>query len=279
MVFLYFNIVVPYTERLFGPIICYPAISSCDLPLTIFSSSTLTKSSLNVKNFNDVYILLDGRLIQLNTLIVHVEFIDDWVSTSSYSADSLSNLKCFSLTCFDVTDEYDITVLSFIRRMSHLEELTLILHISGRSILKSGTDFDDKLLIHMKQLHRFIFYIQPKERINDPTILASISDIEQSFTNKKYGQVAYLFQMLNIYLSISNIQQPYWRYEERYLLEKGWCSIIEFSHLIVLDLEHAHPYYLEHFLNDTKTHLPCLTELKIIYGDLKNVAIVVECNE
>ncbi|CAF0761621.1 unnamed protein product [Adineta steineri] len=77
--------------------------------------------------------------------------------------------------------------------------------------------------------------------------------------------------MLNIYLSISNIQQPYWRYEERYLLEKGWCSIIEFLHLIVLDVKDAHFYYLEHFLNETKTHLPCLTELKVNYDKLEDV--------
>ncbi|CAF4262047.1 unnamed protein product [Adineta steineri] len=214
--------------------------------------------------------------------------------------------------------------------MLHLEELTLILHISGRSILKSGTDFDDKLLIHMKQLHRFIFYVQSTERINDPTIPISISDIEQSFINRKYGQVACMIDCLdsssilyrifslptkfnylnditnnipNIifnsvtylklkdrnafkheffvrlqrsfpnvkHLSISNIQQRYWRCNERYLLEKDWCSIIEFSHLIVLDVKDANFYYLEHFLNETKTHLPCLTELKVNYDHLKRV--------
>ncbi|CAF0793028.1 unnamed protein product [Adineta steineri] len=326
----YLDIVVPYIQGFFyGPIIAYPALSLYDLSPTIFSSSTLTKLSINVKHLNDVYTLLDGRLIQLNILIVHIEHISSWLPTS-YSMDSLYNLKCFSLTCYNITGEYDETVLSFIRRMLHLEELTLIFHISGRSILKSAADFDNKILIDMEQLHRFIFYIESIEEVNDLIVPISISDIEQSFTNIKYGQVACMIDYLdsssilyrifslptqfnyldkvtnnipNIifnsvtylklqdknpfkheffvrlqrsfpnvkHLSISNIQQPYWRCNERYLLEKDWCSIIEFSHPVVLDVKHAHFYYLEHFLNETKTYLPCLTELKVNYDKLKNI--------
>ena len=33
----------------------------------------------------------------------------------------------------------------------------------------------------------------------------------------------------------------------------------------------ANSYYVEHFLNETKTYLPRLTELKIRYEDLKMV--------
>ncbi|CAF4168153.1 unnamed protein product, partial [Rotaria sp. Silwood2] len=55
----------------------------------------------------------------------------------------------------------------------------------------------------------------------------------------------------------------------RYFLD--WCSIIEYLHLISLDVERANPYYIEHFLNETKTRLPCLTKLKVNYGDLKQV--------
>ena len=40
-------------------------------------------------------------------------------------SDDLPNLKCFSLTCHGLTNEYDIQVLPLLRRMSNLEELTL----------------------------------------------------------------------------------------------------------------------------------------------------------
>ncbi|CAF1342737.1 unnamed protein product [Adineta steineri] len=161
--------------------------------------------------------------------------------------DSLSNLKCFSLTCFDVTDEYDIAVLSFIRQMLHLEELTLILHISGRSILKSAADFDNKILIHMKELHRFIFYIQSEERINDPTILASISDIEQSFTNKKYGQVTCMID----YLDSSSILHRIFSLPTKFnYLDKISNNIpnIIFNSVIYLELKDKNPFKHEFFV-------------------------------
>jgi hypothetical protein len=55
------------------------------------------------------------------------------------------------------------------------------------------------------------------------------------------------------------------------LRDKDWCSIIEYPHLISLDIENAFFHYIENFLNETKTRLPRLKELKIIYHELENV--------
>jgi len=58
---------------------------------------------------------------------------------------------------------------------------------------------------------------------------------------------------------------------EYHLRHKDWYSIIEYRHLISLDIEGVNSYYVEHFLNGTKTHLPRLTELIISYENLKMV--------
>ncbi|CAF1005708.1 unnamed protein product [Rotaria sordida] len=58
------------------------------------------------------------------------------------------------------------------------------------------------------------------------------------------------------------------KYHLRY---KDWCSIIEEPHLISLDIECVNTYYVEHFLNEEKAHLPHLTELKVCYHSLKFV--------
>ncbi|CAF4549255.1 unnamed protein product, partial [Rotaria sp. Silwood1] len=244
--------------------------------------------------------------------------------------DNLPNLKCFSLTCDKITSQYDTTVLPLLRRMSHLEELTLFLHILGGSTFISGTHLANEILIHMRQLHTFIFYIDSLNGIVDPAVRISADDIERTFTNVKYGQVACMvdyfgsndmiyrvfslptkfnrleritnnipnivfnsvthlklqdehpfkheffvrlaraFPFLKI-LSISNLRSPFWRFDEIYLRDKDLCSIIEYSHLIFLDVKNANPYYIEHFLNETKTHLPCLTKLTVLYEDLKQV--------
>jgi hypothetical protein len=72
------------------------------------------------------------------------------------------------------------------------------------------------------------------------------------------------------HLSINTILSPHWRCHVDHR-NKDWCSIVEYPLLISLDIESANDYYAEHFLNETKTHLPRLTELKIRYEDLEMV--------
>ncbi|CAF1398240.1 unnamed protein product [Rotaria sordida] len=45
-------------------------------------------------------------------------------------------------------------------------------------------------------------------------------------------------------------------------------STIEYPHLTTLDLSYAHREYVEQFLNETKTYMPCLTELFVMARDL-----------
>ncbi|CAF1146216.1 unnamed protein product [Rotaria sordida] len=54
-----------------------------------------------------------------------------------------------------------------------------------------------------------------------------------------------------------------------------WNSypIIEYSHLISLDIMNVNTDYVEQFLLQTKTHLPCLTELKVNYNQLATVTM------
>jgi len=50
----------------------YPCLSICNLSSTMFSSSILTKLSIDVHSFDDCLCLLDGRLKQLTILIVRI---------------------------------------------------------------------------------------------------------------------------------------------------------------------------------------------------------------
>ncbi|CAF3863420.1 unnamed protein product [Rotaria sp. Silwood1] len=54
---------------------------------------------------------------------------------------------------------YNILIVPLLRRMRNLEELTLRLIISDRSRFIDGTQLHNDILIHMRQLHKFIFYI------------------------------------------------------------------------------------------------------------------------
>ena len=48
-------------------------------------------------------------------------------------------------------------------------------------------------------------------------------------------------------------------------------SIIEYPHLTILDVKHAHRDYVEQFLNETKAYIPCLTKFGVFVHDLKVV--------
>ncbi len=55
----------------------YPPLVLWDLPPTTCFSSTLTVLCINVFDIDDCFSLLDGRLKQLNTLIVQIDYIRD----------------------------------------------------------------------------------------------------------------------------------------------------------------------------------------------------------
>ncbi|CAF3591661.1 unnamed protein product [Rotaria sp. Silwood1] len=306
----------------------YPRLSLCDLSPTTFFSSSLTKLCINVNSFDDVHALLDGRLKQLITLIVQVDSIHDRISTY-YKGNDLPNLKCFSLMCCHSFQGFDNVIVRLLHRMIYLKELTLYLHIFGGSKFIAGTHLDNEILIHMPQLHTFIFYIASENVIADPTIRISNDDIQRTFTNIEHRQVAFMVDYFEPYkiicrvfslpfkfhllehignnipnivfnsvthlklwdkdafkyeffvrlarafpflknLSIHNII-PSFLAHNYYLRDKDWLSIIEYPHLISLDVERTYSDYVENFLNETKSYIPHLAELKVTYYALKIV--------
>ncbi|CAF1590917.1 unnamed protein product [Rotaria sp. Silwood1] len=248
---------------------------------------------------------------------------------STERRNDLPNLKCFSLMCCRSFQGFDNVIVRLLHRMIYLEELTLYLNIFGGSKFIAGTHLDNEILIHMPQLHTFIFYIASENVIDYPTIRVSNDDIQRTFTNLEHRQVACMVDYFEPYemicrvfslpfkfhllesignnipnivfnsvtylklwdidpfkyeffvrlarafpflknLSIRNIIPPFLD-KNYHLRDKDWLSIIEYPHLISLDMERANSYYLENFLNETKTYSPHLTELKVTYYALEIV--------
>ncbi|CAF3478543.1 unnamed protein product [Rotaria sp. Silwood2] len=70
-----------------------PCLKFRQLPLTICFHSTLYKLSLSVQNLEDCYALLDGRLKQLTTLILHIVQPE----YSEYYSSNINNMVSFIL--------------------------------------------------------------------------------------------------------------------------------------------------------------------------------------
>ncbi|CAF4161791.1 unnamed protein product [Rotaria sordida] len=166
----------------------YPPLSIWYLPST-FSSSILTKLNINVRRIHDCFHLLDGRLKQLKILIVEVGYIDNNLQII-HNTNELLNLKSFSLTCYYETNAYDNQVIPLLRRMTHLEKLTLYIRIDDRSRFVDGTNLHKNILIHMPRLDTFTFYISTDIQFDDSVDHLSDNDIQQTFTNIGYHKIA-----------------------------------------------------------------------------------------
>ncbi|CAF2029925.1 unnamed protein product [Rotaria magnacalcarata] len=161
----------------------YPVLALHDVPPTTFSSSILTKLCITTNVFDDCLRLLNGRLKQLTTLVVITYDINN----------DLPNLKCFSLTC-DFIDACDAQIVPLLRHMSYLEELTVYLSIENRDTFVDGTHLHNEILIHMPQLHSFVFYIRTDIGTTDSMRKLSNNDIQQTLKkikNQKVGCMTY----------------------------------------------------------------------------------------
>ncbi|CAF3751273.1 unnamed protein product [Rotaria sordida] len=309
----------------------YPFLLLHNFPPTIYFSTTLTVLNINVFVFDDCLCLLDGRLNQLTTFNVQIHFITSPIYMH-YNMDELHNLKCFSLTSYNITFDYDELVVPLLRRMTYLEKLTLYLRIrTPNRYIIDGTHLHNEILVHMPKLQIFIFYISTEIYTHRLIPHKSLDDIQQTFTNWKYGQTdcildnvigstithvyslpftfTYLEKITNQFPTIGlNTVTHLYVYDEVSMkheffmrinrdcpmlkcfslkneMEQSWnCdefksdnnlsySIIEYSHLISLDIAYVNIDYVVQFLLETKTHLPCLTELKIKYNQLKTVTM------
>ena len=131
------------------------------LSFTTCVFSSISHLRIKLHNFDDCLCLLDGRLNQLHTFIIKLEYVHDPsllrrtpseiihnssillnntvkksnTKTFSFPAlvkiiylfyrKNLVKLKCFSLFVCLATSEFDSLVAPLLRRMSHLEKLTL----------------------------------------------------------------------------------------------------------------------------------------------------------
>jgi hypothetical protein len=182
----------------------------------------------------------------------------------------------------------------------------------------------------MPRLHTFSFYIESEIRFDNSVHHLSDNDIQQTFTNIGYHQIAcnvhycrnrraicQLFSLPFIFNRLERITNKFpniifnnvtylkaldvipFKYEFFIRIAKAFPSLkhfsiinpfsplwdidsdtddnidshpyIEYLNLTSLDVNYADDYYIEQFLLNTKTYVPCLTEIKIRFDQLQTV--------
>ncbi|CAF0855047.1 unnamed protein product [Adineta steineri] len=162
-------------------------LSIRDQSSNVCFSSNLHTLFINVDTFDDCLCLLDGRLEQLCSFTVRINCIRR-SRMNNNNQKILSNLKEFSLTSYISTNAYDCRILPLLRRMPNLETLTLDLYIIGRPII-DGLHLNEKLLIDMKYLNKFIFHICTILITSETNYFLTANDIKNTFLNWRYSLV------------------------------------------------------------------------------------------
>ncbi|CAF0922588.1 unnamed protein product [Rotaria sordida] len=153
----------------------------------------------------------------------------------STNRNDLSNLKCFSLTCFIPTNTYDNRLIPLLRRMTYLEKLTLYIRLVDRSTFVDGTYLHNEILMHMSQLHRFNFYISTQIPIDDSVHRLSDDNIKQTFNNIGYYQTSCIVDYYCSLNAISHVFSLPFLFNRLEMITNRFSSII-FSHVTYLQV-------------------------------------------
>ncbi|UJR11014.1 hypothetical protein I4U23_015198 [Adineta vaga] len=161
---------------------------SFNISSTSVFSSTLLELHVCLKHFNDCLYLLDGRLNQLQTFHVKVQFIT--ISRLAINnKHKLPNLRSFSLYCDISTDLYDELIVPLLNRMLNLEKLDLCLIVWVRKTLIDGNVLKTSVINYMPRLKRFTFNISSSGYSDDHSNLPSNVDIQKTFKDFKDNQI------------------------------------------------------------------------------------------
>ncbi|CAF4548961.1 unnamed protein product [Rotaria socialis] len=317
------------------------------LPSNICCSSSIVHLRIKMNNFEDFLSLMDGRLSQLHTFIIDLDYIYDtcyaalrfhrWRFNMRYVSSSVLNivktlrtLKRFSLYVYHSTAEFDSHIAPVLRRMSNLEQLTLSLRIRERTSFIDGTHLHNYILNSMPHLHSFFFDIVTERVRLDQQLRPSPGDILsafiergynadcyinydhhglgrchvyslpfnmehirpitgsfpggrfmnirvlhifdtiQSFEHEFFAQISLSFPVLN-HLTLSNKISKNVTPLQQVLKPENATSVIEYSHLVELYCFDVHIDYVEQFLSNLNTRLPCLSKLHVKYEHLVTV--------
>lgn len=101
-------------------------------------------------------------------------------------------MKCFSITSFSITFNYDTVIVPLLSQMTNLEELQLYLMVGRYCTFIDGNRLHDQFLIYMTHLKKFPFNINTTifQKNWNKHKLPSNEYIQNSFSAKIYQEVS-----------------------------------------------------------------------------------------
>ncbi|CAF1516820.1 unnamed protein product [Adineta ricciae] len=154
-------------------------------------SSGIVFLSIDIKDLDDCLCLLDGRLSQLETLLVKIHQVR-YSRIIINNESTLLKLKCFSMKICRPTLDFHDKVVPILRRMSNLEKLTLCCRIRRQNSFIDGHYLTNEITRHMARLHEFMFDIISIESRIIAYPLPCSDDIRRTFVENGYHADCYV---------------------------------------------------------------------------------------
>ncbi|CAF2941966.1 unnamed protein product [Rotaria sp. Silwood2] len=286
----------------------YPGLAVRYLPSSVFSSSTLTYLCINVGTLTDCLCLLDGRLKQLTTFIVRVYCmdIDSSINHTMVEYDNnivrllrrmlyLEKLTLYlCIACQGAFIDPIYLLHEFTMYMSRLYSFNfylstenntndLIHYLSNNDVKRNHTNIGHQEVLDMvcfsvntATYHIFTLPFEFAKLMSVGNIFPNIifnyvielwvHDVVP-FEYEFFVRISKAFPLLkHFYVSIfaslsfnTEVSSPN--------IES--CEVVKYPHLTLLDIRRTNINYVEQFLNETITHLPCLSELRVVYEELR----------
>ncbi|CAF4241865.1 unnamed protein product [Rotaria sp. Silwood2] len=156
-----------------------------------FFSSTLLELHINVASLNECLYLLDGRLNQLHTFYVDIDF---FTPPSKMIKDKklLPNMRCFLLMSKSEIIFYNESIVELVQRMTNLEKLALYIAVEQRTFI-DGNNLKNNIINHLPKLNKFIFNIRSFIHNCDSSDLLTSEEIQHTLTDLGDSQIIYYF--------------------------------------------------------------------------------------
>ncbi|CAF0910564.1 unnamed protein product [Rotaria sordida] len=192
-----------------------------------------------------------------NLILINNDKSESISSLKDYTRnDKLPNMKCFSLKSFFRFRQLD-QILSLLRRMSYLENLTLYLLIEGRNRIVDGTCVQNDILVYMPQLHSFTFYISTYIDTRD----LSRKDIQQTLINIGRQNATSIVNYISVYTVVCSIVSLPFTFDYLVSLGNIFPNIV-FSYVTYLQVQDFDAFRHEFFVRIARS-FPLLKYLRI----------------
>ena len=158
--------------------------------------------------------------------------------------------------------EYGTHLVPLLRRMNRLEQLTLNVAVDTGERLIDGNNIHQDILIYMPLLQSFIFHIQSSCDARTLGENFSNKDIEQTFINIGYEQVACMTHTITSFQMMCHVFSIPYAFDFLHMLGKNFGKMI-FINVTRLILFEYVPFEYEFFFQLAQS-FPSLRTLRIV---------------